>query len=186
MYYKQFIKSVSRPNVVETTRSYGNIINVLVNGKIVVNSNDTEFKSLEEARNYIKTKKTLENIEQEVTDEIYESISENKIAKIIREHHDIKVTDTIIESYIELASSNIFNVDPVVYEIRKLNAVDRIIENRIHYKLNDNSMVVIKESTQARLNNLLGNQKEIVEYMRESKENFLNVIQQLEEEHGVN
>jgi spore coat protein CotF len=47
-------------------------------------------------------------------------------------------------------------------------------------------MVVIKESTQARLNNLLGNQKEIVEYMRESKENFLNVIQQLEEEHGVN
>ena len=71
-----------------------------------------------------------EHIEQEVTNEIYESISENKIAEIIKEYYNIKVTDTLIESYVELASSNLFNVDPVVYEIRKLNKVDTVIENQ--------------------------------------------------------
>jgi hypothetical protein len=181
MQYNQFIKSITRPNVAETIRSYGNTLEKLEDGTVAINSLKTEFKNLEEARKYIKSKITSENIAQEVTDEIYESLSENKIAEIIKEYYDIKVTDTLIESYIELASSNLFNVDPVVYEIRKLNKVDTIIENKIHYKLSDNSVVAINEATQIRLNNLLSNQKEIVEYMRESKENFLHVLEQLEE-----
>jgi len=181
MHYNQFIKSITRSNVSETVRSYGNTIEKLEDGSVAINSLKTEFKNLEEARKYIKSKVKSEHIEQEVTDEIYESLSENKIAEIIKEYYNIKVTDTLIESYIELASSNLFNVDPVVYEIRKLNKVDTIIENKIHYKLNDNSVVAINEATQLRLNNLLTNQKDIVEYMRESKENFLHVLEQLEE-----
>ena len=80
-----------------------------------------------------------------------------------------------------LASSNIFTVDPVVYKIRQLNRLDRIVENKLHYVLNDESIIAINEETQERLNNLLANQKEIIEYMRESSSNFLHVLEQIEE-----
>jgi len=70
---------------------------------------------------------------------------------------------------------------PVVYEIRKLNKLDVVIEGKIHYELNDGSVVAISEATQENLNNLLQNQKEIIDYMRESKENFIHVVEKLEE-----
>jgi hypothetical protein len=137
---------------------------------------------------FIKSLKpsTVEKIVEETTlDEIikesYEDIEDGRIATIIKEHHDIKVTNTLIESYKELAASRIFTVDPIVQEIRKLNKLDSIIENKIHYTLNDSSVVAINEHTQAMLNNLLLNQKEIIEYMRESKSNFFHVLKKIKE-----
>mgnify|MGYP003352180942 CR=1 FL=1 len=56
-----------------------------------------------------------------------------------------------------------------------------VIEGKIHYVLADNSTVAISEETQDRLNKLLGNQTEIIEYMRESKEHFFHVLEQIEE-----
>ena len=121
------------------------------------------------------------SLEEQATKELYEELSEKTIANIIREYHDIKVTDTLVESYKQLASSNIFSVDPVVQEIRSINKLDRLIENKLHYVLKDDSIVAISESTQERLNNLLQNQTEIIEYMRESKENFMHVLSKSEE-----
>jgi hypothetical protein len=74
-----------------------------------------------------------------------------------------------------------FSVDPVVHEIRKLNKLDRLVENKLHYVLEDESIVAIDVRTQEHLNNLLQNQTEIIEYMRESKENFFHVLEQIEE-----
>ena len=74
-----------------------------------------------------------------------------------------------------------FSVDPVVHSIRSLNKLDRLVEGKLHYVLKDESIVAISESTQERLNNLLQNQTEIIEYMRESKDNFMYVIAKLEE-----
>ena len=74
-----------------------------------------------------------------------------------------------------------FSVDPVVHEIRKLNKLDRLVENKLHYVLEDDSIVAINLRTQEHLNNLLQNQTEIIEYMRESKENFFHVLEQIEE-----
>ena len=104
------------------------------------------------------------------------------IANIIKEYHDVRVTDTLIETYLDLASSKIFTVDPVVQEIRSLNKSDKIVEGKIHYELNDGSVVAINVQTQEVLNNLLHNQKEIIEYMRKSKENFMYVLSKLEEQ----
>ena len=118
---------------------------------------------------------------EEVTKEIYEEIPNNKIAEIIKEYHDVKVTDTLIESYIELASSNIFSVDPVICELRKINKLDTLVEGKLNYTLDDGSVIAINEATQEYLNKLLQNQNEIIEYMRESKENFLNVLKQIGE-----
>ena len=124
--------------------------------------------------------KTVSLVE-EVTKEIYEEIPNNKIAEIIKEYHDVKVTDTLIETYIELAYSNIFSVDPVICELRKYNKLDRLIEGKLNYTLNDGSVIAIDESTQDYLNKLLNNQNEIVEYMKESKANFLHVLKRIGE-----
>ena len=178
MYYKQFTKSISGADT--TIRSYGHLIHS-IDGTIFVDNEETDFESLEEARKYIKNKHCSEAIETEIIEKQYEEISENRIANIIKEHHDIKVTDTLIESYLELASSKIFTVDPVVQEIRKLNKLDSLIENKVHYELQDGSIVAIDEQTQEQLNNLLAIHKDVVEYMRESKDNFFNVVNKIKE-----
>lgn len=117
----------------------------------------------------------------EIIKESYEDIEDGRIATIIREHHDIKVTNTLIESYRELAASKIFTVDPIVQEIKKLNKLDSIVENKIHYTLNDNSVVAINEDTQEVLNNLLSKDKQVIEYMRENKSNFFYVLKKIKE-----
>lgn len=121
------------------------------------------------------------SLEEQAKKELYEELSDNIIANIIKEHHDIKVTDTLVESYKQLASSNMFSVDPVVQQIRSINKLDRLIENKLHYVLNDESIVAIDTRTQDKLNNLLQNQTEVIEYMRDSKDNFMYVLQKLEE-----
>jgi len=186
MYYGQFSKSVLNKftglDIVETFHSYENLIQRTSNDTIYINNVETDFKTIEEARTYIKTKQTSDNLEETVTQEVYEEITANRIANIIKEYHDIKVTDTLIESYVELASSNIFTIDPIVQDIRKLNKLDVVVEGKVHYELTDGSVVAINDSTQELLNNLLQDQKEIIEYMREGKENFFHVLERIEEQ----
>jgi hypothetical protein len=174
MFFNQFSKLL-KPNVQESVRSFGHLIEVIEDG-ILIDGELTQFESLEEARKYIKTQSYSAKLNDKISEETYEELSD-----IIKEYQDVKVTDTLIESYIELASSNIFTVDPIVYEIRKLNKLDVVIEGKIHYELNDGAVVAINEATQEKLNNLLQNQKEIIDYMRESKDNFMHVVEKIEE-----
>jgi len=181
MFYSEFVKSFKRSDVVESTRSYTHLIEKIQDGSILIDNNKTDFKTIEEARQYIKQDYISKQLEEQVSKELYEEISDNKIATIIKEYHDIKVTDTLIESYIQLASSHIFSVDPVVQDIRKLNKLDNLIEGKLHYVLNDESIVAISEQTQDKLNKLLQQQTDIIEYMRENKSNFFHVLEQIEE-----
>ena len=128
-----------------------------------------------------KTRDVVDPILENVSGETYNDIPDSKVAEIIKEHHDVRVTDTLIENYIQLAATHMFSVDPVVQKIRSLNKIDRIVERKIHYVLSDDTIVAISEKTQERLNNLLQNQNEIIDYMRESKDNFLHVLSRLEE-----
>lgn len=181
MYYTEFTKQIKPADIVESIRSYRHVIQMTGEGKVLVDGEETSFKSLEEARQQVKQEYISEKLEQEVSKDLYEELSDKKVASIIKEYYDIKVTDTLIENYIRLASSNIFTVDPVVQRIRQLNKLDRIVEGKIHYVLDDESIVAISEQTQKRLNNLLANHTEIIEYMRESSSNFLHALEQLEE-----
>jgi hypothetical protein len=56
-----------------------------------------------------------------------------------------------------------------------------LVEGKLNYTLNDGSVIAIDESTQDYLNKLLQNQNEIIEYMKESKENFLHVLKRIGE-----
>jgi hypothetical protein len=178
MYYGQFAKSLFRSD--ESIRSYGHLIEKCEN-TILVDGKETTYKSLEEARTQIKYEYNSKKLEEQASKELYEELSDTTIANIINEYHEVKVTDTLVESYKQLASSHMFSVDPVVQKIRSLNKLDRLIENKLHYVLKDDSIVAISESTQERLNNLLQNQTEIIEYMRENKESFMHVLTKIEE-----
>jgi hypothetical protein len=181
MRYYDLSKSLKRPDVVESIRSYMHLIEKTSDDKILVDGQQTQFTSLEEARQTIKSEYTSHKLEEQVSKELYEDLSDITVANIIKEYHDVKITDTLIENYISLASSHMFSVDPVVQKIRSLNKLDRLIEGKLHYVLSDDSIVTIDERTQECLNNLLQNQTEIIEYMRESKENFMHVLKLIEE-----
>ncbi len=181
MIYSKFIKSLSRPDVLESIRSYHHLVEKTKDEKILIDGEETDFRSIEEAKQYIKQEHIAKQLEEQISIELYEDISENKVASIIKEYHDVKVTDTLIENYIQLASSHIFSVDPVVQEIRRLNKLDSLVESKLHYVLDDESIVAIDEGTQGQLNNLLQNQPEVIKYMRESKQNFMYVVEKLEE-----
>lgn len=185
MYFKQFSRKLSeqigQDEIVSQIRSYGHLIEETVEGLILVDKQESSFTDLEEARQYIVKQEKAKRIEEEVKTDLYEELSDNTIANIIQEHHYVKVTDTLIESYIEFASSKLFTLDPVVTEIRKLNKLDKLVEGKIDYILNDESVIAISEHTQQKLNSLFDGHQDVVEYMRESKENFLEVIRNLGE-----
>lgn len=185
MYFNQFSRKLSEDitgvAVVRQLRFGSHLIEMTVDQVVTIDGIETEFSTILEAKDYLKQEFVSEKLEQEIAQDIYEELSESKIAGIIAEHHNVKVTDTLIESYVELASSKIFTTDPVVNEIRDLNKFDKLIEGKIDFTLNDGSVVAIGRDTQEHINNLLENYNEIVEHMRESKENFISVIQQIKE-----
>jgi hypothetical protein len=184
MRYFDLTKSLKRPDVVESIRSHLHLIEKTSEDKIFVNGELTDFISLEEARQHIKSEYNSRKLEEQVSKELYEEISETTVAALIREHHDVKVTDTLIEKYINLASSHTFTVDPVIQEIRSMNKLDRLVEGKLHYVLDDHSIVAIDEATQSKLNSILREQNEVIEYMRTSKENFLNALDQIKDKDG--
>jgi len=58
--------------------------------------------------------------------------------------------------------------------------LDNIIEGKLDFILGDGSIIAIDESTFNKINNILCNHSDIIDYMRESKQNFIYVIEQLE------
>jgi hypothetical protein len=179
MQYGSFLKALT--GTTARVRSYGHLIEQTEAGKILVDGEKTSFVSLEEARHHVKNTHFNAIIEEAVKTELYEDIPSNKIVEIIKEYHDVRVTDTLIESYIEFASSKQFTLDPVVREIRELNKLDKIVEGKIDYKLEDGTIIAINESTQDKLIELFQDQQEIIEHMRESKDNFISVLEQIGE-----
>ena len=130
-------------------------------------------KDLEEAREYAKT-----HIDTSIlVEDIGATIPEEKIINLVSKYHSsVKITDTIVESYLELASSNLFTIDPVLVEIKQRSTS---IPGKIEHKLSDGNVVAISEETQNLLNTLLDDKYQIVEYMRESKENFMRIIKEV-------
>lgn len=180
MNYLQFSKTIkdnlSGAEVTEQVTFGADTIIKTVNDDILVNYKQTEFTSIEEAKQHIQEMQ----LQEEVIQEIYDNIDHNVVATLIREgHHNIKVTDTLIKSYIDLAAAKLFSVDPVIQNIRSLNVIESLIENKIDYKLDDGSIVAIDEDTQDLLNALLIDKQDIVEHMRANKENFLQVVREI-------
>lgn len=179
MLYSQFVANINIELYGAPIRKeevhLGETICVLENNDILVNGKIVGYDSIDEVKSHISQTK----FEEDVVQSLYEEIPSAKIADLIREHHDIKVTNRLIESYLELASSKTFSVDPVVVGIRGFNSADSLIENKIDYVLDDGSTVAISEETQVKLNKILDYKYQLVEYMRECQGNFMHVLREL-------
>lgn len=178
-------------NLYSKTGDYGNVVAVLTHhgSQIIQNSNnqyyldgqllESKLDNLEEVKRYLELNKSA----GETKSKIYETISENTIAKIIKKHNeDIKVTTNLVESYMSLASSKVFTTDPVLLEMRSLYKTAHIIENKLDFKLDDGKLIAISEETVDKIGNILNTSKdreEILNYMRQSVENFASVVKQL-------
>ena len=179
MNYNKFISQLDEVRGVaqrDSALCFGHVIEQTSTGIVLIDRYETEFKNLEEARTYLKQ----QQLTQDIQSQLVESLPENKIAVIIKEHHsDVKVTDKLIETYIEAASSKLFTFDSVVSGIREHTEVKTI--NKLDFVLEDGTSIAIDRSTFDKLNNMLGQQPEIISYMRESTNNFLTVVDLLEE-----
>lgn len=106
-------------------------------------------------------------------------ISESKVVDIIKRHSDMKITESVVDNYIYFVESKLFSIDPVITEIKKRYNDSSF--NKFEYELNDGSVVAIEEETLEKLSNYLEDKYNLVEHMRESKYNFMQVLKELEE-----
>mgnify|MGYP000025785378 CR=1 FL=1 len=174
--FSNFKQQVLSAGLVGSFHLYGEEVKLnenkqlFISGELVKSDVDTLEEAREYAKRYIENTKLLENIDT--------TIPTDTVAHYIRQYHNIeKITDTLIESYIELASSNMFTVDPVITAIKESRTLE--YAGKLQYELSDGSLVAIDESTQELLNKLLSNKPEVVDYMRESKDNFIRIIREI-------
>lgn len=186
MEFQQLISQVNQATVgnqiAESVTCFGHLIQEAVTGEIFIDRAPTSFASLDEAKDFIKQQRIREELQEEIQQQQYTEISSNKIADIIKQYHsNVKVTDTLIESYVELASSGLFTADPIAYDIRNINKSTRLIESHVNFRLDDGTVVVISEHLQQKLNNIFAEHSDVVNYIRSDKDTFLGVLNQLED-----
>ena len=159
----------------ETVYFYEHTLQRTSDGIVLIDNKETSFTSFLEAKKHIKITNDINERIQEIKDDFY---TENKplIANIIKETHDIKLTNTVLENYINLASNLVFTIDPAVHQIRELNYYDNVVKGKLHYKLNDNSIIAISENTQTVINNVLQDKPQVIEFMKENSDNFLKIL----------
>lgn len=118
--------------------------------------------------------KLLENkVETPIVEE-YE-INEEALASSIKENHNIeKITNTLVENYRAIIESNSFYIDPVVQEFSIIDS-----HGKYRYTLADDNIIAITEETQDLLVRLLHNKPDIVNYMQESINNFMEILRKI-------
>jgi hypothetical protein len=170
--------------------NYGNVVSVAsyYDKEIIVNEEqeyfvdgiklEQKFENLEEVKAYIDIQE--EAFKTKV--ELYENISDTKVASIIRKYTDTKITNQLVEHYIQTASSKCFTIDPIILEMRQSNKLDSEIDGKIVFRLNDGKQIALSEQTLEKIANLLNNlelKDQTIGYMRESRDNFLSVMRLL-------
>jgi len=178
MNYSKFSSNINKTltgvDIRKSIYIFGHTIQETFDNTILIDNKDTYCKDISEAKRYIIQQLNADTIKQEIINEVYNN--KPRIANIIKEEHGIKVTNNIIDQYIDLATSKSFTTDPVVFRLREMNQYDSIIENKTHYILEDGSCVAINNQTQKVINNLLENKTDVIEFMNKGSENFLNIL----------
>ena len=184
-----------KTKLAQESKSYGKVAHVFSHlmKEVVVNEEreifidgslqEEQFVSLEETRQLVRQQIYADKLRHEIESHAYEEISESSIANIIKKHHEVpKVTTQLIESYVDMAASKQFTVDPVIMEMRKLNKLSNVVESKLDFVLNDKTVVAISEDTFLKITgflNMCGEKDLALNYMRESRENFLHVVEEL-------
>lgn len=157
--------------ILESLKYRGESVTITRNLEILVNEDYIgNAKTLSEAKQYV-----YKYIDLSSQAEVENYIPEHIIVNTISKHHNVtKVTDTLIESYNQLISSSEYTIDPVVNELKKQNSL-----GKYEFCLKDGNKVSISEETQRKLTSLLKDKYDIVEYMKESVDNFKRIVREI-------
>jgi hypothetical protein len=137
---------------------------VKVNGVVIGES----FENLEEAQIHVSN---YVNMNLETID--YDSVPTHVLVGAIEKHHGdgVRITHKLIESYEQKLSTKEFTIDPVISELKSIDAF-----GKYEFVLNDGSRISISEETCNTLRHLLRDKYDIVEFMKESSDNFKQVV----------
>jgi flagellar basal body rod protein FlgF len=170
--YNRFKDKINSSNLKEFSFrgfevSIDEALSVKVNNDLILENAVSYVDAVEYAKSYIGN---LQYIGENTI------VIKDKLAQLIEKHHNTKVTNTLLEAYEELISSNLFTLDPVILEMKSHVAS---ITNKLQFTLSDGSIVAIDESTKDELNSLNVDKYKLVEHMNESKDNFMEIIRTL-------
>ena len=141
---------------------------VSIDGNLVATCSSLA-ESLQYAKSYIENFQIVEEVDTQLPSE--------KIVELINHfHEDVKITDTIVEQYNDLNESLTFSLDPVLLEMKSPSVN---FGDKVEFVLNDGTKIAISEHTLQNLSSVVKDKYQIVEYMRESTENFMRVIRKL-------
>lgn len=111
-----------------------------------------------------------------IKEDIFKATPKHLVADVIAKNYpDARVTDKLIESYLDLALTKQFTADKAIHEIRQLNSFDSMYEDKIVFVLEDDSKVLISSETYNKVCESINN-KDVIEFMRKNKDNFLDCI----------
>ena len=117
-----------------------------------------------------------------IKEEIFRATPQHIIAEVIEKNYpNARITEQLIDSYLDIALTEEFTLDECVHQVRRLNPFSDV-NNRICFTLEDNSRIAISEETFVVLQETIN--IDTVAFMRKSVSNFLEVVNILEEENG--
>ena len=180
--YNKFLNSLNS-NLLKESISfskyyYGHVIDV-TNYNIYIDKCQTHYTTIDEALSFIDSKKYA-NLYTEINKDNYNYIHKNLLSELINKYDNTsKITENLLSSYIESVKNKKFTANRVLFEIRRLNKLSNSFNNKLDYILEDGSRVIIDMNTQHDINNLFNKHEDIIEYMQENKQNFMNVINQI-------
>lgn len=176
LYFNQFRKNLREgAGLLDSFIYRGSYVRVFDTLEVTINNELIgTYADLNEARSQAKM-----SISSNQLLEDHYTVSDEKLISIISSTHDIKITETVLESYKHQLNSREFSIDPVITEVRRRMSSN--FADKTEYALNDGSVVAISEETQSMLMSLLEDKYSIVKYMRVSKDNFMHVVRKLGE-----
>lgn len=160
---------LSQKNLLEEFKYNGESIAITKDFEVCINGTTLgdSFESVLEAKQV-----AVDYIDSIQNDSV---ISENLIVNIIEKHYtQIKITQNLLEAYKQTLSTKEFSIDPVVKELKEYDTF-----GKYEFILNDGNRVSISEELHSTLHVLLNNKYEIIEYMKESIDNFKSVLRQI-------
>lgn len=177
--YKQFVCDVNaailQTEITESVYYFGHTISLDEANNVYIDGMVYEGNSIDDGKLLVDNK----IIENQVSNQL-QSYDTNVIVEAVinaaKQHNNIRLTNTIVSNYIEILESKQFTIDPVVLSVKQQS----LVEGRYDYILDDGNTVVISEQLQDTINNIFQDYPDVINYMRSSVDNFLNVIDQLE------
>ena len=111
-----------------------------------------------------------------IKEDIFRATPRHLIADVIAKNYpNARITDKLIESYIDLSLTRAFTLDETINDIRAMNPYSNDINGKLSFVLDDLSIVAIDESTFVKIKESINN-SDITQFMCKSKQNFMDVI----------